>query len=113
MNGRLVLFRGLQVFFETELCGLYRWDQVAHYVPEHSEPEPGKRKNIYGKYKEIVVVRFGDYDLSVFSPNQDPPLGWIMLNHHHGDTLIEGPLDAVTWSKVGEFIKSQAKKDAA
>jgi hypothetical protein len=112
VNGRASLFRNLQVFFETELCGLYKWGEVAHYVPQKAEAEEGKRKSAYGKYKEIVAIRFGAYDLTVFSPQEDPPLGWIMLNLATGPILVEGPLDSVTWAQIGGCIRSLSTPDS-
>jgi hypothetical protein len=108
MNGRAGLFRQLQVFFETELCGLYRWDQVAHFAAQRSDKIEGERPNAFGKLKEIVGVRFDNYDLTVFSPNEDPPLGWAMLNYPND--VIEGPLDQSTWARIGAFIRSQKQR---
>lgn len=108
MNGRAGLFRQLQQFFETELCGVYRWDGVAHFPAEKTNRVEGERPNAFGKLKEIVAVRFGDYDLTVFSPNEDPPLGWAMLNYPNG--AVEGPLDQTTWARIGAFIRSQTQR---
>lgn len=102
------LSRHLQVFFETELCGRYRFDRVA-FLPAEKAPLPEGwsplRRSPFGKWRELVAIRFGIYDLSVASPNETPPLGEIRLVHPDGEEY--GPLDTATWQRIGKFIRER------
>ena len=107
---RIGLSRHVQVFFETELLGLYRFDQAEFAVTEEAPRPPGMsplRRPPFGWHREIVEVRFGTYDLSVSSPNEAPPLGEIVLVHPDGEE--RGPLDDTTWKQIGTFIRTREK----
>lgn len=59
-----------------------------------------------GKFRAIVQMIFpgpdGVWQLSIEGPNEHPPLGWITLD---GPDIVEGPLDSMTWDRIGETIK--------
>lgn len=109
-SARHGLSRHLLAFFETELCGLFRY-QDAELMPAEDAPLPAGwsplRRPPHGKYRELVAVRFGVYDLSVASPNECPPLGKITLAHPSGDEY--GPLDDSTWKRIGAFIRNRER----
>ena len=90
--------------FEKELCGLYSWDDVRHHEPEKAETVQHGRRNPLGKYRECVVMSFGDFRLEVASSEECPPLGRVRL--YEDDNLrAEGSLDTVTWTKIGCAVK--------
>lgn len=106
-SARYAISRHIPIFFDTELRGLYRYDQVAMLPPETaSKPEGwGQRRAPYGKYREIVAIRFGQYDLTVSSPNESPPLGQVTLAYPDGE--VAGPLDQETWRRIGRLIRNR------
>lgn len=109
---RLGLSRHVQVFFETELCGLFRFDQVDFMQPEAAKVPTGwspLRRPPFGKHREVVEVRFGTYDLSVASPNEVPPLGEVVLTHADGKE--RGPLDEATWKHIGSIIRERESRN--
>jgi hypothetical protein len=109
IRARVQLMRMLQGMFETHLRGLYRWGEVAFHVAEAADKPEGKRKQAYGKFKEIVAIRFGDYDLTVESPNERPPLGHIVLTGPSGTIEIDS-LDASALDQIGRRIRSQTEE---
>lgn len=90
--------------FERELCGLYLWDDVRHHEPERAELLAHGRRNPLGKYRECVVMSFGDFRLEVASSEEAPPLGRVRL-YDNSDLRAEGPLDTMTWARIGRAIK--------
>lgn len=113
-SARFGLSRHLQAFFETELCGLYRFDQVV-ILPAEKAPLPEGwsplRRSPFGKYRELIIVRFAMYELAVSSPNEKPPLGEITLEHPDGREY--GPLDHATWQRIGKIIRERDARQAA
>lgn len=107
ITARRALLAHVRVFVETELAGLYRYDDMAHHVPERSDAEAGKRPNLYGKFREAVSVTFGNYQLTVESPHEKPPLGWVTLRCL--GSIEEGPLDPVTWGILGSFVRQRTQ----
>lgn len=109
-SARLGLSRNLLAFFETELCGLFRFDQVKFLPPEDASRPIGwsaLRRPPFGKYRELISIQFGPYDLSVASPNEAPPLGEIILTHPDGHEV--GPLDQTTWQRIGLLIRNNER----
>lgn len=104
IHARAALISHIRTFVETELAGLYRFDDIEHYTPETSEPN-GKRVNPYGKFKEIAEVRFGNYHLAVKSSHEAPPVGSATLTFL--GKRADGPLDAVTWRHFGTIIRER------
>ena len=109
LHARSQLMRLLQGFFETHLRGLYRWGEVQFHVTEEVEKLANGRRSPFGKFKEVVSVRFGDYDLTVESPNERPPLGLIMLTGPHG-TVEENSLDDAVLDRFADIIKAHHKE---
>lgn len=110
-TARFGLSRHIQAFFETELCGLFRFDQVTIRPPESAAHPVGLhplRRPPFGRHREIVEIRFGQYDLAVSSPNEKPPLGEIVLSHPDGEET--GPLDYVTWQRIGSLIRNRERE---
>ncbi len=73
--------------------------------PENAVPPLGKKRPVEGKYRDVVTVQFGEFDLSVLAPNEAPPLGRIEL--FSPDGRIEGPLDSETWKRLGVYVRTQ------
>jgi len=109
IHARPQLMRLLQGLFETHLRGLYRWGEVEFHVCEEAEKLPGKSRKAFGKFKEIVSIRFGDYDLTVESPNERPPLGQLTLTGPAG-MIEEHSLDAAVIDRIGKMIRSQQEE---
>lgn len=106
IDARQRLLGNARALFETEICGIYSWDDVRHHEPEPAPPLENGRRNPLGKHKERVVLGFGQFRLEVSSPEESPPLGKIEL--YGGDELCaQGPLDASVWARVGSAIKER------
>lgn len=105
MRARAALFRHLQVMFETHLRGVFRFDDFEPYVAQDAQPETkGKRRWAYGKTKEIVEGRVGDFEILIASPLEVPPLGRVSLRIFDGPVLVTGPMDVTTFDLVGKAI---------
>lgn len=111
IHARAALISHIRTFVETELTGLFRYDELQHTVPDQCEKIPGKRPNLFGKYKEIAEVRFGNFELSVKSSHEAPPLGEARLNYLGGHAT--GPLDTMTWRRFGTIIRERAEPEKA
>lgn len=112
LHARYQLMRLLQGFFETHLRGLYRWGEVKFHVAEEVDNPVGQRRSPFGKFKEVVSVRFGPYDLTVESPNQSPPLGKITLIGP-GAEFGENSLDEAALGRCAAIIKTHHKEIAS
>ncbi len=97
------LFGTLRAFFEQELRGIGTWDDVVPMDSELADKERHNRRNRYGDYKEIAAIKFRDYELTVKSPFEAPPVG--LVECRYGDTVESGPLDQTTWTRLGKFIR--------
>lgn len=106
ITARKRLMTAAREFFERELCGAFRWDEVAHHMPEHAEKGPRGKRNPLGKYRERIAMSFGDFQLEVASSEDAPPLGQIRLLERD-ELRVEGPIDTVTWAQAGRAIKEQ------
>lgn len=111
IRAEATLYRILQEFFENELRGLFTLGAAVRLPVEDAEPEPGRRRSLYGKKKELVHIIFGEYDLSVASPLEAPPLGWAKLIHRNG--IVEGVLDSATWQSFGRVIREKQERITA
>lgn len=63
----------------------------------------GRSRFPFGKTREIVSVKFGLYDLAVYSSNEAPPLGKIVATGPDGRIEVQS-LDPLAWREVAEFI---------
>lgn len=91
-------------FFEREIPGLFSWDRVAFDAAEPLERDRHGRRNPLGRDREFVRMRFGDYVLEVYSSEDNPPLGRVVLQYD-GVARVSGPIDAAVWVQCGNFIK--------
>jgi len=119
------LLRHAQDFFAAELVGLYRWDRVTIAEPERmpaipSNAEYRDRRRMMeeregrGKYLEQVRILFKPWEILVYSSMERPPLGEVLLRDFDStQTLVEGPLDSATWSKIGNWIRSHQQRIAS
>ena len=94
-------------FFERELPGLVSWQTVQKHIAEELPRDEDGRRNPLGKHREQVVMSFLDFRLTVSSPVDDPPLGWIEVLHLPSKAKSEGPLDHAIWQNAGKFIKER------
>lgn len=111
---RSALHRQVQAFFLEHLLGVYSWEQVTtkkaeavvRDVKENGTPLPFEA----GKTHDKVEMYFGPFDLLVLGPFEDDkhPMGLIRISSRGGS--CEGPLDATTWQKVGDFIKQNKEE---
>jgi len=112
------LLRHAQDFFLSDLVGLYSWDAVKIAAPELRPPIPPnidyreRRKQMearigMGKYVEQARICFKPWELLIYSANERPPLGEVALrDFDSSEALVGGPLDAATWAKISNWIRS-------
>jgi hypothetical protein len=119
------LLRHAQDFFLSDLVGLYSWDGVKIAAPELRPPIPPnvdyreRRKQMearigMGKYVEQSRICFKPWELLIYSANERPPLGEVALrDFDRGEVLLSGPLDPVTWRKIGNWIRTNSHQRKA
>lgn len=107
----------MRAFVEGELRGIVDWDGCVKAESEASDPleytkrnQAGDvfsivRRNPLGDYKEIAAIRFKDYEITVRSPEEHPPLGDIELRI--GNLIDSGPIDQATWTRFGKSIREK------
>ena len=114
------LLRHAQDFFRSDLLGIYSWDQVRIAAPEKpptiaaEAPLKARRDEQYrreGRYVGVARLIFGPWEILIYSPNEKPPLGEVLLrpNEIGGETLVSGPIDAATWAAIGKRIRSESR----
>lgn len=123
------LLRHAQEFFLREMVGLYHWDQVGVAAPELAEVIPPnasyrERRRLMearegrGRYLEQARLIFplpaaaAIWEILIYSSVERPPLGTVILRSD-GRVLVEGPLDPMTWEKIGNLIKSAQQRRAS
>jgi hypothetical protein len=106
VRARAALFHHLQAFFETELRGLFRYDDVTPHVARPVEKVPGKRRQAFGKVREIVDAGFGGYTVTLESSHEAPPLGRVTLKAR-GAEIASGPIDRSTFELLGSKIRER------
>ena len=115
------LLRHAQDFFRSDLLGLYSWDQVRIANPEvapaiASEASVRTRRDAQyqreGRYLGQARLIFGPWEILIYSPNEKPPLGEVILrpNEIGRSILVSGPIDAATWEQIGKVIRSSIKR---
>lgn len=105
MDARSILYRHLHEFFDRYLAGKFQWSEIEHMAAELAVIPEGKTRNPLGKFKEVVHVRFGIFDLEIASPEETPPLGRVTLQSPDGK--IEGPPDSELWKQIAAAIARQ------
>lgn len=114
------LLRHAQDFFRSDLLGLYSWDQVRIANPELAAPIPAEaslhdrraaQDKREGRYIGQARLIFGTWEILIYSPNERPPLGEVILrpNEIGGPALVSGPIDSATWAEIGQKIRKEAK----
>lgn len=101
IHPRVALCSHIRQFVDTELPGLYRFDDL-EFMPPEKKSERGR-----DKWRETAEVRFGPYNLTVSLPGEKPPLGLIELSYMGGN--VTGPLDTATWNRIGERIRGRSE----
>lgn len=122
---QMALLRHAQDFFNSDLIGLYRWDQVRIAPPELRSvlapnlPPVERRKQMEareggGKYVEQERLRFGPWEILLYSAQERGPLGEVTLRDFDTSReLVTGPLDPATWKKIGEHIRISHQRKAS
>lgn len=101
------LERQLKQLFTNELGGLYLWQNVVIGPRERALRIPGQPRPD-GKWKEVLVARFGPYTVEAWTPYEVPPLGLIKCETADS-VMIEGPLTSDTWRRLSTKIKRDQK----
>ena len=119
------LLRHAQDFFLFDLVGLYSWGDVKIAPPE---PRPGIPPNVdyrerrkqmearagMGRNVEQARICFKPWELLIYSSNERPPLGEVALrDFDSGVSLVSGPIDAATWRKIGDWIRTNSHQRKA
>lgn len=116
------LLRHAQDFFLSDLVGIYSWDQVKIAPPEVRPGIPPnvdyreRRKQMdaragMGRNFEQARIVFSPWELLIYSSNERPPLGEVSLREAgdiNGGVLVSGPIDAATWRKIGNWIRTNS-----
>jgi hypothetical protein len=105
IRARLALLRQAQEYFHSLLLGIVDWDDVTVDKPIPVPAVNGNRDQ--GKVKDLVIAHFGVFRMEMTGPfeNELWPLGRVEVIR--GAKHICGPLDAMTWVRIAEFIKQQ------
>lgn len=99
------LQRHLRDFVEQYLLGHVRIDDLVFRELEKETKIPGRRQ----LHREKIGVDFGDFSLTIESPVERPPLGWILLFDRKTGEMEEGVIDAATWRRIGKTIKERSQ----
>lgn len=98
-DGKLfrALTRQITEFFAFQLSGLSDIQRAIFRYDDHG--------------REIISARFEacgeNWKVQIESPSERPPLGRVSLSGP-GDEFT-GPIDAVTWDRIGEIIKTNGE----
>ncbi len=124
----MALLRHAQDFFRSDLVGIYTWDRDVRIDPPERRsvlapnlPPAERRKQMEareggGKYVEQERLRFGPWEVLLYSAQERGPLGEVTLRQTGGveiRDLVTGPLDPATWKKIGEFIRASHQRKAS
>lgn len=103
------LLRQGQAFFLSDMVGVFEWGDVTVAPPELMPPELRRDAGV-GKFKEMERLVFGQWEILICSSHEKPPLGEVSLRERgfSEGLLIVGPLDPVTWSRIGQYIRDIA-----
>lgn len=116
IRANAALTRQAQEMFHRHLLGCFSWEDVMFAPAERTEKahpvfnERGRKRrgeSPEGKYRQIIAMEFGIWQLRIEGPVEHPPLGWVMLD---GRGEIEGPLDPAVWDKIGQHIKTKQEE---
>jgi hypothetical protein len=114
-----------QEFFRTDLVGIYSWDRDVRIDPPERRPSIPESLNYRdrrtamaeregkGKWLEQERLRFGPWEILIYSAQEKGPLGEVTLRDTAARELVTGPLDPATWAKIGELIRSTHQRKAS
>jgi hypothetical protein len=103
------LMRMAREFFARELAGLYSFDVNVKLRDPEMVPDKERREERQGKYRECVWLSFSPWEIGIFSSQEKPPLGQLVLRRAgiDGETVVNGPLDPLVWDNVAAVIRSE------
>lgn len=125
---QMALLRHAQDFFRSDMVGLYTWDRDVRIDPPELRPvlAPNlpfreRRKQMEareggGKYLEKERLRFGPWEILIYSSQERGPVGEVTLRRTGGlevRDLVTGSLDPSTWAKIGEHIRQSHQRKAS
>jgi hypothetical protein len=125
---KIALLRHAQEFFRSDLLGVYSWDKDVKIDPPElrealppnlSAPDRRRRMEAReggGKYLEKERLRFGPWEILIYSAQERGPIGEVTLRRTDGfevRDLVAGPLDPSTWAKIGEYIRLSHQRKAS
>lgn len=125
---QMALLRHAQDFFRSDLVGLYSWDRDVRIDPPELRPvlapnlsRVDRRRQMEareggGKYLEKERLRFGPWEILIYSAQERGPLGELVLRRAGAveiRDLVAGPLDRATWVKIGEHIRKSHQRIAS
>lgn len=127
IRSHTALLRIAQDFFLSDLVGFYRWPEVKLGEPELRPSVPStlsyrdrraamEAREGRGKYLEQERLIFGPWEILIYSSVERGPLGEVILRDAldiRSPELVSGPLDPATWSRIGQFIRSQHQRKAS
>jgi hypothetical protein len=99
----MALLRQAQEYFHALLLGVVNWDDVRVDKAVPIPPVKGNRDQ--GKERDIVSASFNGFRMELLGPfeNEHWPLGCVKVSR--GGHSFSGPLDALTWVYVANFIR--------
>lgn len=125
---QLALLRHAQDFFRSDLVGLYHWDKDVQIDPPEKRPEippalsrvdrrkAQEAREGGGRFLEKERLRFGPWEILLYSAQERGPLGEVTLRQTGGVEimdLVTGPIDPATWAKIGEHIRKSHQRKAS
>ncbi len=125
IRSNAALLRHAREFFLSQLLGLYSWDKdvrlsepelrpaIAPNLPVRERRQELEARQGLGKYFEQERVRFGPWEILLYSSAERPPVGEVLLRDDAGAQVVAGPLDPATWDKIGEHIRSMHQRKAS
>ena len=128
IRSQIALLRHAQDFFRSHLVGLYSWDKdvridppelrqvLAPNLPFRERRRQMEAREGGGKYLEQERLRFGPWEILIYSAQERGPLGEVTLRRTGGievRDLVTGPLDPATWARIGEHIRQSHQRIAS
>lgn len=117
---REALLRQAREMFTQQLGDLYSWHNVAVGPPEEwpestgmsekAAAEYAEKRRELGKYQQKVRLQFDQFEIVVNSPEQQPPLGGIVLSIAMTTGLGYAGLDHETWKRVAGAIREHKQE---
>lgn len=111
IHPRRALVSQARQFVETQLVGLYSWNDAAlrEAIPLPPINPETQRPNPHNAKRELIEVDLGAYTLRVYSSEECPPVGAIELEHD-GEAIEAGRIDSQTWERFGKIIRKREER---